>query len=161
MSEPPQQRFVYKHEITPEQSWRLLEWCISRGATELTLCLPSTHPPSTAYAVMAAMERFRLADSERDTGSYAGDVRPSIVPLWRLTAEVVELLAGLFDEGLFTYPAGDWPGGLGEDPIAYRGGQLMLWVVSHEGEAVIRLAPDDLESFAALGLRTHPRSRYV
>ena len=70
------------------------------------------------------------------------------------------MLKGFFDEGLFTYPTGDWDDRWLEDPILYRRGRPMLWVVSHEGEAVICLAPTDLDSFAALGLPTHGRSRF-
>jgi hypothetical protein len=159
----PIHRYVYDHEITPEHSWRLVAWCMSRGATELTVALLSFigHSSDFCDAFVRAMDAFRLPDAPRDPGSYLGEAPSQDVPLWRLEPESVEALKAFFDEGLLTYPVGEWKTGCLENPILYRDGRLMLMVVSHENEAMIRLRVDDLESFGALGLPTHDLPMYA
>jgi hypothetical protein len=137
--------FVRAEDYSPASSWRLLEWCRSRGADEFGLVfLGAPYLPETLWARVDAM----LAPFRRRIAS-AGD-------RWALTGESIAALRELLAEGLFTYaPAA----GSLENPVIYRGGRVFLAVASDEREGTLHLGAEDEESLERVGLPTHRRSR--
>jgi hypothetical protein len=147
------EHFLFADDLESEQTWMLLAWCQARGASELTIDLLGLqdHPEPFCDRFRDAMAEFRLADAAREKMvTYSGDpwVRPT--PLWRLTPESIQILRSFLDEGLFTYPAGDWPTGCLENPTFYRAGEVMLGIVSHEREGILRLLTSEQADFGAL-----------
>jgi hypothetical protein len=76
-----------------------------------------------------------------------------------LTPDSITELRSLLREGLFTYQpaAAVWL----ENPILFRDGQPILSVISHEGEAVLELDPQDGTSLDVARLTYRPASRWA
>ena len=73
--------------------------------------------------------------------------------LWELNDTSIEALKQALPAGLLTYdPSEQW---WFEDPILYRGGKLMLGVLSHEAFAVLRLTDLEAVQFSAAGFPNH------
>lgn len=142
-----QQRFVWTDDYSPDASWRLLDWCLARGADEIGLAFlgPPYMPDSTWSEVDEMLAPFR-----RRVAS-AGD-------RWLLTAESVAVLRAVLRDGLFTYTPGETSI---ENPTIYRGGVPLLSVITHEGEGVLHLRADDVTSLERAGLPHHERSRQM
>lgn len=158
------ERFLFADDVTAEQTWMLVAWCHARGASELSVDLLGLkdRPEPFCDRFRTAAAAFALPDAPRKhMVTYAGlpFVRPA--PLWRLTPESIELLREFLDEGLFTYPAGEWEAGCIENPALYRDGEIMLGIVSHEGEGVLKLRQDEWAEFARLGIPSHDRPEWI
>jgi hypothetical protein len=82
-------------------------------------------------------------------GADAHDLARS-VRLWTYNEESLERLLSFVDSGLFHWPAG--PDGWFEDLTVYRHGELLLGLVSHEREGVLRLTSQELVEVAALDI---------
>lgn len=137
--------YVRAEDYSTALSWRLLEWCSSRGADEFGLAvLGPPYLPETVWAKVDAI----LAPFRRRIAS-AGD-------RWALTGESMAALRELLEEGLFTY---DSASGSLLDPVIYRGGHVFLSVTSQEGEGRLHLGPDDEQSLERVGLPAHRASR--
>lgn len=139
--------FVWTDDYSPEASWRLLDWCLTRGADEIGLAfLGPPYVPDTTWSEvdeMLAPFRSRVAS--------AGD-------RWVLTAESAAALRTVFLDGLFTRTPGDTSI---ENPTVYRGGVPLLSVVTRDGEGVLHLRHDDVASLERSGLPHHERSRHM
>jgi len=137
--------YVWKDDYSPDASWKLLDWCLTRGADEFSLAfLGPPYLPETAWAGVDEM----LAPFRRRVAS-AGD-------RWLLTGESAAVLREVLRDGLFT----DSPVETSiENPTVYRGGSALLSVATHDGEAVLHLRQDDVESLERAGLPFHHRSR--
>jgi hypothetical protein len=59
--------------------------------------------------------------------------------LWELNDATEAILLQSFPKGLLTYTPTD--GAWCEDPCLFRGPELMLGVISHEDEGVLRIEP--------------------
>jgi len=160
----PVERFLFADDVRPEQTWALLAWCHAAGASELSLDLLGLNdtPEPFCDRFRAAAAAFALPDAPREhMVTYKGQqlVRPA--PLWRLTPESIGLLREFLDEGLFTHPAGEWETGWIENPTFYRDGEVMLGIVSHEYEGVLRLRPTEMAEFTALGIPSRDRPEWI
>ena len=137
-----------REDYSPESSWRLLDWCMARGADELGLTfLGAPYLPGTAWAEVDEL----LAPFRRRIAS-AGD-------RWALTGESASVLRSLFPAGLLNAHPGERQGDAWlEDPTIYRGGAALLTVVTHEGVGILHLSTDDAEHFERTGLpfERHP-----
>jgi hypothetical protein len=162
----PSTRWFHRGDLTPAQTWQLVEYCASRGATDFTVCLVTLEGSAAPNCVEAeaALRPFELPEAPRALMTVlAGQPRVQPTRLWRLVPEAVAALRPFLPEGLFDYPSADWDAGWLEDPTVYRAGTVMLGVVSHEGEGVLTLSPAEHAEVAALGIRTraapraHPR----
>jgi hypothetical protein len=141
----PSTIFVRAEDYSPDASWRLLEWCVSRGADEFGLgYLGPPYLPETLWARVDAV----LAPFRRRIAS-AGD-------RWLLTGESMAALRELFREGLFAYQPDR---GTLEDPVVYRGGKIFLSVASQDREGRLHLGAEDERSFERAGLPSHRESR--
>ena len=140
------QRFYLRREDYPAHAgWRLLDWCLRRGADEFSLAfLGPPYLPRTAWAVADEV----LAPFRRRVAS-AGD-------RWALNAETLAVLRELLREGPFAC-APDATSA--EDLTVYRKGEALLRIVSRDGEGILRLRDDEESSLARAGLPYHRRAR--
>lgn len=137
---------------------RLLQYLLGRGADEFSITVMALQDTQAPFADAFEDE---LGPFERDAemrevvsdDMELGIVRP--VRLWSLDQRSLARLLTFLDEGLFHSPAG--PDGWLENPAIYRAGALILGIVSHHREGVLRLAPDEYAAIAALGISTTAR----
>ena len=135
------QRHVFHTDLGIEGAKRLLAWCRSRGADSFTFTVIGSPPEleRQAAVIEAPLEPFSVAPSriavipEEVPGSYW--TRVSV--LWELNDATEAMLLHAFPRGLLTYMPTD--GSWCEDPCLFRGPELMLGVISHEGEGVLRI----------------------
>ena len=158
------ERFLFADDVEAEQTWALLAWCHERGASELSLDMLGLKdaPETFCDDFRLAAAEFALPDAPREhMVTYVG--QPPIRPaeLWRLTPGSIVVLREFLGDGLFTYPAGAWETGCIENPTFYRDGEVMLGIVSHEEEGVLRLRPGEEGGFAALGIPSRDRPRWI
>lgn len=152
-------RFLSADDLAAEPSWRLLRWCHARGASEFTLSPLSLEGLEAAYhdRFRALLRPFQLPSAPREhAASWRAGERVPGTELWALTRRTIELLAGFFDDGLFTYPADCL-----EDPTFYRDGELMLGIVSHEREGVLRLSAAEHHQIQALGIPARAEPMWI
>lgn len=138
--------YVRRSDYPPDVSWRLAEWCLERGATVfgLEFLVAGKVGPSTFADIDSALKAFRVPDVE---------------DRFVFSHESLVALRAVFPNGLFgNVMDGD---GWVEDPIFYRSGAPLLEVVSHEGEAILTIEPDDKASLDALALPYHRQGVWV
>jgi len=137
--------FVRREDYPGDQSWRLLDWCVARGANEFSLAfLGPPYVPRTTWAQVDEL----LAPFRRRVAS-AGD-------RWLLTSEAVTVLRGVLPGGLFASVPGE---SSVEDPTVYRGGEALLRIVTRQGEGMLQLRDDEEASLERAGLPAHLRAR--
>lgn len=161
---PLQTRFIVADDIRPEQTWQLAAWCAAHGATEFRLDLMSLkgHPAPFCDAVETALAPFRRPEARREhMSTLVGQPRVRPTELWTVSAESLRVLQRHLDEGLFTYLAGEFETGWLEDPTFYRDGELMLGVVSHEREGLLRLTELEHAEVAALGIPSRSEPQWI
>lgn len=132
---------IRRADYAPDATWRLVEWCVARGADEFGLTFLG--PPYQASGEWADVDQL-LAPFRRRIAS-AGD-------RWRLTGETTAALRSVLPHGLFTFEPG---ASAIEDPTFYRGGIPLLAIATHEGEGTIEATEDDERSLARAGLPFH------
>ncbi len=132
---------VRRDVFTAASSWRLLQWCMTRGADEFTLGFLG--PPYMSGTVWAELDEL-LAPFRRRVAS-AGD-------RWMLTGESAAVLQAMLPNGLLGTVSG--PATV-RDPAIYRGGTLMLAIESDAGVGILSLQDDDEASLARTGLPVH------
>ena len=158
------ERFLFADDVKPEQTWALLSWCHARGASELSLDLLGLQdmPEPFCDRFLLAAAELALPDAAREhMVTYSGQALVRPAALWRLTPASIEVLREFLDEGLFTYPAGEWETGCIENPTFYRDGEVMLGIVSHEREGVLRLRAGEAAAFGALGIPSRDRPEWI
>jgi len=146
-------RFLSEHSLRGERGPRLLRYLLAHGADEFSITVMALQdtPAPFVDAFEDELAPYERAVTPRRTltASMPTDlVRP--VRLWTLTDASLERLLSFVDESLFYWPAG--PDGWFEDLTIYRRGELVLGLVSHEKEGVLRLAPNEHREVAALDI---------
>lgn len=140
------QTFVVRREDYPaDQSWRLVDWCLARGANEFSLAFLG--PPYVPRTTWARVDEL-LAPFRRRVAS-AGD-------RWLLTGETVTVLRDVLPGGLFGSAPGESPI---EDLTVYRGGEALLRVVTRQGEGILQLRDGEDASLERAALPVHRRAR--
>ena len=150
--------FVRAEEIEPEQSWRLLAWCVAHGGIEFFVRQMSLvgEPEPNLDRANQLLDPFRLGSAVRPrTVVYSGEPERQATELWALTPASIEVLRELLPGGLFCPPRYD-EGGWLEEPTVYRDGSVFLGVVSHEGYATLNATEQERAELRHLGLLTHP-----
>jgi hypothetical protein len=142
------ERYVFHEDLGKPGGERLLAWCRSLGADSFTFTVIGTPPEleQQAAVIEAPLESFRISPTriraipEGQPGSYW----TQLSVLWELNDTTEAYLLKCFSGGLVTYETsnGSWC----EDPCLYRGDALMLGIISHESEGVLRIeAREQLE----------------
>ena len=137
--------FVCGEDYPPDQSWRLLAWCLARGATEFSLAfLGPPYVPRTTWAQVDEL----LAPFRRRVAS-AGD-------RWLLTGETITILHDVLPGGLFAYVPGE---SSVEDLTVYRGGEALLRIVTRQGKGILQLRDDEEASLERAKLPVQLRAK--
>lgn len=149
-------RFLVPSEYSPDESWRLVEWCRSLGADEFTIDMivesSQPHRLHVAFDREVTPHARSRARRERMSGKTADDLHRE-TDLWNLNRSTVDALKHALPAGIFQYDPRD--GGWFENPILYRSGELMLGVLSHEAFAVLRVSDRESAQLAAAGFPSH------
>lgn len=136
--------FVRRKDYAPAESWRLLDWCMRRGANEFSLAfLGPPYLPRTPWATVDEL----LAPFRRRVAS-AGD-------RWMLTGETASVLRDVLGEGLFGYTPGETSL---EDLTVYRGGETLMRIVTRDGQGILQLRDDEEQALDTAGLPYHLRA---
>jgi hypothetical protein len=144
-------------DLHPQQTWQLAAWCIARGADEFGVTLMGLQgfPEPFNDRFLAAIEPHRLPQAARPHVTTYVDqdvIRPA--QLWRASVELLTDIRTFFHDGLFTYMTSAHEEGWLENPTIYRDGEIMLGVVSHEGEGYLQLTTPEAAQVAAMGIPT-------
>ncbi len=126
------------------KSWQLIQWCKVHGADEWTVTAISVKGAASGLfdRFDETMTSFRLADApRRHLTAYRNALFIRTAELWKLTSASLAALQEFLSEGIFMNRSG--ADGWFEDLILYRQGELMLGVVSHEGEGILRVTGED------------------
>jgi hypothetical protein len=137
---------IHNIDFTEEETWRLWQWCIDHGADEFAVDLPF-RPATTPNP----LRRFFVSNARREIQT--GSELWGEIDLYRLDRESTEALRTLFPSGLFQGPTWDTDAGWAEDPAVYRRGELMFWIISHEGFGELRASSSEQADLARIGLR--------
>jgi hypothetical protein len=141
-------------DLGAPESRRLLDWAVARGADELTLrvlSIEGTEAP-LADAFEDALAPWARAAAERPLPlGVGGVVELHLVRLWALTPESVARLGDFLVDGLFSNRVDER--GWFEDPTVYRRGALLIGVLTHDREGLLRVTDEEAQELASLGLR--------
>jgi hypothetical protein len=150
-------RYLIPSDYSAADSWRLVEWCRKLGADEFTVDISSADDRAAdilGHGFLSVVTPISRGTSirERMSGPTADDMRRE-TQLWALNGDSISALMKALPDGLFEYDPlrGAWL----EDPVIYRGGELMLGVLSHEAFAVLRLSDDEAAHLAEAGFPSH------
>ncbi len=149
------QRFI-RDDLSPEQGWRVIDWCIERGGDEFSFRLMGLgDPPSSHEPLTNALKSFHRGTPKRENmATLAGEETRRPTDTWRLSTESVGVLRQHIADGLFAAPSYSVAGWF-EDFTIYRRGEVMLGVVSHEGLVVLRLTERERGEFSELKIESH------
>lgn len=150
-------RYLTPSEFTPNETWRLVEWCKSLGADEFTIdCLWTD-----AAVAQKAWRQFDMVlkpfsrgeeTRERMSGRTVDDLTRR-TDLWELNQVTVGALKQVLPAGLFQYEP--WGDSWFEDPVIYRDARMMLGVLSHEAFAVLSITELESTQLLAAGFPSH------
>lgn len=159
---PPmlQTRFLVDSSLRGERGPRLLRYLLARGADEFSITVMALQDTQAPFA-----DRFEdeLAPYERGvdmrrviTSDPSGETtRP--VRLWAYNQASLDRLLSFVDSSVLHWPAG--PDGWLEDLAVYRHGELLLGLVSHEREGVLRLTRAEHAEVAVLDIPSTTSAR--
>ena len=137
---------VDRDDLTAEETWRLVQWCLAQSADEITLDFYELRADDDPFAP------FARPSAQRRHLSYASDA-PSETPLYALNDGSIRRLRDLLPEGLLQSPSYSRDGWV-ENPEVYRFGRPMFGVISHDGLGWLWVSKDEREALAKLGIRT-------
>ena len=127
-------------DLSAHSTRLLLQWCLERGSDQFTWgCLGGASGLAPfCVAVEQALESLALPAAPRPHLTRT-QTEPFIreTGLWRFNNESLVILTGFLPDGLFTDRQGNSDGWI-EDVTLYRGSELLLGVITHEGEAALR-----------------------
>ena len=151
------QRYLAPSDFSAAETWRLVEWCRKLGADEFTIdCVRSDALADTKVwqPFEKVVQPFSKGEvmRERMSGRTADDLTRNS-QLWELNAATIRALKKALPEGLLAYdPVGH---GWFEDPVFYRGGRLLLGMLSHEAFAIMRMSDLESAQLSAAGFPSH------
>ncbi|MFN8666306.1 MAG: hypothetical protein U0164_03795 [Gemmatimonadaceae bacterium] len=135
------ERHVFHADLGETGGEGLLRWCRERGADSFSFTVIGSPPELEQHAaqIESPLQPYLLpvttvrAVPGGQPGSYW--TKPAV--LWTLNETTERILLGCFPMGLLTYVPTEqaWC----EDPCLYRRDELMLGVISHEHEGILRI----------------------
>jgi hypothetical protein len=132
------------------ESWRLARWCIDQGANELSVRVLCAESEGTRADEFEDAFEDRLLPTDVRRVAFTPDDEPArVVRLWRADGDGLATLRSFLPDGLFTHRPN--PIGWLEDPMLFRNGQLMLGVVTHQREGVLRVDADEHRELERIG----------
>lgn len=155
-------RLLYPSAVTADVSRRLLGWLLEHGADELTVTVMALAGESALVAdgFEDALAPFALPIARRRVpGAHPSAELTREVRLWAFTAESLSALDGFLPGGIFEHETG--PEGWLENFTLYRAGELLLGVITHEREGVLRLTAAEHDELEAMGIRASAEGRWV
>lgn len=155
-------RYMSESGLRGDRGSRLLRYLIDHGADEFSITVMALQdtPAPFADAFEDELGPYELSVASRRVVADAestGATRP--VRLWALDDASFPRLLSFLDDGLFHCPPG--PDGWLEDLAVYRRGELVLGIVSHEREGVLRLTPREHADVAALDIPSEPTASSI
>lgn len=155
-------RYVFEHGLRDDRGPRLLRYLLDHGADEFSVRVMTLQDVQAPFAdafedELGPYER-PMARRRVLAASTPADLERH-VRLWSLTEATLERLLSFLDEGLFHSPAG--PDGWLEDLTIYRRGELVLGLVSHEREGVLRLTGEEHAHLAALDISSRVTAEWI
>ncbi|HEX6598974.1 MAG TPA: hypothetical protein VF034_06595 [Gemmatimonadaceae bacterium] len=133
-----------------KESWRLARWCVEQGADEFTVRVLCAEGQGTRADLFEDTFEARVVTTDlRHVVATLEDEPARQVRLWRLDEDALQALRTFLPDGLFTHRVD--PHGWLEDPMFFRDGQLMLGVVTHQREGVVRVTPVELRELERIG----------
>jgi hypothetical protein len=157
-------RFIASDDLNADQTWQLAQWCLAQGADEIGMTLMWLQGSEKPFVdrFVTALGSHRVPEAARPHMlTYVGQdvVRPA--ELWTASTESLAILKEFFRDGLFTYMTSYHSDGWLENPTFYREGEIMLGVVSHEGEGYLDLTALEAVQIAALGIPTRDKGTWI
>jgi hypothetical protein len=155
---------IFAADFTPEKSWDLVDWCHRHGADEFTLSIVGTVPEINELgdAFDLATGPFLLPEGQRRMLSkQRGEGWIRRVPLWRLNQDSIDALRRLLRHGVFSGYYESSGSAWYEDLMLYRAAELMLGVVSHEREGIVRVVQNEKDELDAQGFVLRPKGEWV
>jgi len=152
---------VFGEDLPGDMAWRLLEWCRSRGADEFTLfgivSEGSSDAPLREFDRLA--EPFRRSRATRRHLSGApGKGLIYETELFEFNSQTINALRVAFPQGIFDYyPSSAWF----EDLEVFRGGEMMLGIITHEHEGVLRIFPEERDLLEKAGIAYRLKGEWV
>ncbi|MDE3151572.1 MAG: hypothetical protein KGL93_04940 [Gemmatimonadota bacterium] len=137
--------YVRREDYAAADGWRLLDWCLSRGADEFGLAFLG--PPYLPHTPWAAVDELLIPFRRRVAS--AGD-------RWRLTGESLRVLRDVLPDGIFSYTPDQTSL---EDLTIFRGGETLLRVVRRDGQGILQLRDDEEARLERAGFPHHLRAR--
>ena len=159
------ERYLRRAEVNPDSTWRLLRWLVQRGADEFSLDMLSVQGRDASHLEdldrqLAPFSRGQRLREHISAPSRNELVRPTQV--WSLNEHTESILTQVFKSGLFAYPALETPGGWVERPCVYRDGDLVLTIISHESEGMLRLSTAEFDALSTvIDLPLHERGEWI
>lgn len=143
-----------------KESWRLARWCVEHGADEFTvrvLCAEGEGARADQFEDTFDA-RFIATEPRRVPAAPDEDpMRP--VRLWRVDDDALQSLSSFLPDGLFTHRVD--PHGWLEDLVLFRDDQLMLGVVTHQREGMVRVTADELGELERIGFDFAPEATAI
>ncbi len=148
-----QVRYVDEHGLHGERAPRLLRYLLAHGADEFSITVMALQDTPAPFAdafedELGPYERTPAVRRVLSANASTGTART--VRLWTLSEISLARLLSFLDSGVFHSPAG--PDGWFEDLTIYRSGELLLGLLSHTQEGVLRLTSLEHAEVAALDI---------
>ena len=153
---------VFAEDYPRIKSWQLMQWCKAHGADEWSVSAISVEGSDSGLfdRFDEAVALFRLPDApRRHLTAYSDAQFTRAAWLWELTPASFSALQEFLPSGLFSYASKDE--GWFEDPMIYREGELMLGIVSHESEGILRVTRDERQLLERDGFPFRASGAYV
>lgn len=154
--------FIRAADFTPASSWELARAIQRLGADEFSVSelFVGDRPPTFEWLRSPLAEYARL-EAPREVLSYLERASPiQSVLLWTLNPQSINAVARIMSGGLFQYEL-DLHNGWIENPTFYRAGELVLGIVSHEGEGLLRLTESEIAQLRAAGVPLRTSGEWI
>lgn len=147
-------RHIFPTSVPPRLVAPLLRRLVAAGADEFTVTVmamgEAQAPNADAFEDALAPWALPPATRRMPVDADGAPERSREVRRWALSEASLAALLPFLPGGLFAWVAS--PAGWLEDLTVYRGGELVLGIVTHEQEGILRLGADEHAAVAALGV---------